>query len=79
MFRIALGLLLMIACSSKESAGEDELCARACKKLLSCAHASEKLEPCVHACTTPDKAQVEAIEAASCDQLSQGPAVPAAQ
>lgn len=75
MVRIALALLFLIACSKNDDT-PDGLCARSCKKLLDCAHASEKLASCVHACTAPDKAKVEAIEAASCEELTQAREVP---
>ena len=75
MVRIALALLFLIACSKKDDT-PDGLCARSCKKLLDCAHASERLESCVHACTAPEKSTVEAIEAASCEALTQARDVP---
>lgn len=78
MVRLALASLLFMACSHHEDSRE-ALCARACKKLLDCAHASDKLASCVHACDAPERAQVEAIESASCEALTQGREVPLAQ
>jgi hypothetical protein len=91
-----LGLLLLVACSTKKDAPKPPpetpaatattepaaaapdntprgLCTRGCTKLLGCAGSTaDQMAPCVANCTagTPQQAQIEQIEALTCEQIA---------
>src|SRR5437588_4680600 len=73
---VIAGLVVAFGCSKKDSSPRG-LCERGCTKILGCVPGGATQEDsCVASCTAtgqpPDPAQIDKLEAMSCEEIAQG-------